>query len=815
MKRPSVAAKERPSLLARLRLHPSVIAIALAGLLWSLGSSTFVWRWENRQAEHNLQQAASNQFLALQTGLNEYLNKLNALRAFFEASDEVSRNEFELFANRLLERQKAIQNFSWVQRVTGAERAAHEAAARRDGLDGYSIRALTDDERIVASPDHDEYFPLLYSTVKDYGSRIYGIDLFSEPPLRSKMERARDLNELSTVPDFILHSREGNVHGFLFSLPVYRHGADISTIAARRRNLVGFVHGAFVTREAVDHILSESTSTIGLRVSLFAPDAGPDAQPIHVRLTHEDDIAAAPRTREEIARGLHVFGALRAGDTQWILAATPTPGGPLEARHDRAWLVLAANLLVSVLVTLYMQASARHARKLLSANKKISDLAQQDPLTKLANRRAFSEHLGAAFEASQHGAPGFAVLYFDLDEFKDINDTRGHPAGDVLLQQVAERLCAVVRAGDLAARFGGDEFAVLQANATPASAMKLAQRINETLAAPYTINGSVVRVTASIGIAQFAETTKKPEALLMEADLALYRAKEDGRNCFRFHNQELDRAVRERVVVAAELREALQHGQFRLWYQPQVALDTGKLIGVEALLRWQHPTRGLLTPSDFIGVAEHTGMIEPIGEWVFEEACRQLRAWQDAGLAPGTVAINVSGTHIKANAELAAFMAETLRTHNIAPSHLEVELTESVLMEATQQHSATLEGLRALGLRIAIDDFGTGYSSLNYLTQYPVHRLKIAQELVFGVATETRYAAVVRAAIHLAKELGIECIAEGVETAQQAAFLIEAGCQYGQGYHFARPLSARKMTDFLAKRGGFAVPKLALVHRAG
>jgi diguanylate cyclase (GGDEF)-like protein len=492
-----------------------------------------------------------------------------------------------------------------------------------------------------------------------------------------------------------------------------------------------------------------------------------------------------------------VAGTLKAGNARWGLIAVPVPGGPLMARHDRTWIVLGASLLLSLILTLYMRSSLRQSRELQLANQEITVLAQRDALTGLANRRAFNVELAAAFSAGRRGGPAFAVLYFDLDHFKDINDTLGHPVGDRLLKQVAERIQDLIRRDDVAARFGGDEFAILQRDTDVAATATMAGRLNEALAAPYVIDGNVVHITVSIGIVLDTPAITTPDALVIQADLALYRAKQDGRSCYRFHTPELDREVYERVTTTEELRSAIGRGELRLHYQPQVELKSGRIVGVEGLLRWQHPTRGLLGPAQFIAIAERTGTITALGEWAFEEACRQMKAWSDQGIDPDLIAVNFSASQFKIGSSLDQFLAGTLNKWRVEPSAVEIELTESVLMEVTKEHSDSLERLRQLGVRIAIDDFGTGYSSLSYLTNYPVNRLKIAQELVFGVIKDRRNATVVRTAIRLAGELGIECIAEGVETAEQAKFLVAAGCAYGQGYLFDKPLSAERMTTRL------------------
>jgi diguanylate cyclase (GGDEF)-like protein len=586
----------------------------------------------------------------------------------------------------------------------------------------------------------------------------------------------------------------GKAHGFLFSLPVYRPGLPHDTVKARRQNLLGFVHGAFLTGRVFDNILSSATNPVGLDLFLYPAGASPSTLPLHVHASRLRGKAIAAMPLASVLAQPHFTDLIAAGDARWIFAAVPVAGGPVDVRHDRAWLVLAASLLVGAITLFHIRTSGRQTRRLLAASERISELAQTDALTGLMNRRAFNERLNAAFAAARRGAPPFAVLYFDLDHFKDANDTLGHPVGDRLLQEVAERVAGTIRETDAVARFGGDEFAVLQADVSHFAPEMVARKINQLLARPFVIDGNEVRIAASIGIALYAPGVPTPEALMVHADLALYRAKEDGRDCFRFHSEALDIEIRDRVTVAAELRAAIERGEMRLHYQPQVDLASGRLIGVEALVRWQHPQRGLIGPAHFIAIAERTGAIVPLGQWMFEEACRQLDSWHRMSLFPGAVAVNFSAVQLKTHANLDRFISSALARWRIDPRDIEVELTESVLMEVSQQHGEVFESLERLGIRTAIDDFGTGYSSLSYLTSYPVSRLKIAQQLVAGVNSDGRSATVVRAAVRLAKELGLGCIAEGVETRAQVDFLISAGCEAAQGYFFGAPVSAEEMT---------------------
>ena len=432
------------------------------------------------------------------------------------------------------------------------------------------------------------------------------------------------------------------------------------------------------------------------------------------------------------------------------------------------------------------------------AAEKIATLARTDSLTGLANRAAFLERLNLEFARAKRGGGQFAVHYLDLDHFKDVNDTLGHPVGDKLLRAVAERLMSCVRETDMVARFGGDEFAVLQDDiADTINVETLAAKIGEAISALYAIDGNQVHTTASIGIVPYGSDIAGADVMMMKADLALYRAKNDSRNQFRFHVAKLDEQTRERMVIGEELRHAVKSGELELYYQPQVELTSGRIVGLEALIRWNHPRRGLMLPATFVSIAETTGSIIPIGEWVIKDACQQIRIWSDLGIAPPTIAVNLSGAQFKLATQLDRIVGENLARYDVAPERLELELTESVLFETTQRHGEAFGRLRAIGVRLAIDDFGTGYSSLGYLRAFRVNRLKIDRSFIADVTASADDAAIVRATIGLAHELGIEVLAEGVETPGQRNFLISAGCRLAQGYFFGKPMPAAVASEQL------------------
>jgi len=445
----------------------------------------------------------------------------------------------------------------------------------------------------------------------------------------------------------------------------------------------------------------------------------------------------------------------------------------------------------------------------ISLRKRAESLALQvahdDVLTGLANRSVFVEALARAIAQAQTAGTGFAVIYLDLDHFKDVNDTLGHPAGDELLKAVAARLRASMRNGDTVARFGGDEFAIIISKvAAPADAALVASRLSAALSEPFSIQGNEIRSGASFGIDLYGPHSAEAETLLSHADLALYQAKLAGRGSYRFFTEEMEREVRNRETLGEELRAAIPGGQLFLAYQPQVAIDTGRITGLEALVRWQHPRLDILSPEEFMPVAERTGVVAALGQWVLREACRQIRAWIDDGIPAVRVAVIVSRPQFKAPLDLERNVAGALAASGVAPNLLEIELRESALMDASLEQSQTLERLRDSGVSIALDDFGTGYSSLGYLRRFPVDRIKIAQDFVKDLGTSSGQSAIVKATIGLARDLGIAVIAEGVERREQVEVLRGWGCDETQGPYYSQPLGAEDVARAL--RTGAVLP---------
>jgi len=439
-------------------------------------------------------------------------------------------------------------------------------------------------------------------------------------------------------------------------------------------------------------------------------------------------------------------------------------------------------------------------RKALEAE--LERRASHDPLTGLPNRHTLVDRLGQALLRTKRGKEGrkVGVLFMDLDGFKTINDSLGHEAGDRLLVTVAERLRKRLRPEDVLARFGGDEFAVLLEEVADASeTIRVAQRIAESLREPFTVNDHQVNLSTSVGIALGSAHTKDdPEGMLRNADAAMYKAKEQGLGCYAVFDPAMQTRAQERLELEAELRRALEQGEFVLYYQPEVSLYNGSMVGLEALLRWQHPERGLLKPSAFVPLAEETDVIAPIGRWVLEEACRQAKRWEEEHplASPMTMEVNLSSKQLRRR-ELARTVEEALTRAGVEAHTLALDITETVLIGASEHNAQALEALKKMGIRLSLDDFGTGYSSLSYLKRLPVDRVKVDRSFVKGLGGNATDTAVVRIIIELCHTLGVEVLAEGVETSEQAALLKDMGCDVGQGYYFARPLRSEELAEQL------------------
>ncbi len=441
-----------------------------------------------------------------------------------------------------------------------------------------------------------------------------------------------------------------------------------------------------------------------------------------------------------------------------------------------------------------------------AAEQEISFLQNYDSLTQLPNRNLFRDRLDFALQSAQRHGRVLAILAVDLDRFKRVNDTLGHVAGDRLLQVVAERLAQCVRTSDAVmrperdlavSRLGGDEFTLMLSDIERAEdAMTVVQRIYDAFAEPISVDGNVMYASASIGISVYPHDGTDADALLRNADAAMHAAKESGGGTYQYYGEAMNKASFNRLALEHDLRRALEREEFELFYQPKVNLVDGQVVGAEALIRWRHAERGLVSPGEFIPVAEETGLIAPIGEWALREACRQVRHWQQRGLPSITVAVNLSARQFH-QSDLANVVGRALAESGLDARWLELEITESIVMHDAAKAVVTLGQLKAMGLTISVDDFGTGYSSLSYLKRFPIDALKIDRSFVRDIASDPDDAAIARAIVTMAESLKLDVVAEGVETQEQLRFLRDHGCGLAQGFLFGKPVPASEFVRFL------------------
>jgi diguanylate cyclase len=498
--------------------------------------------------------------------------------------------------------------------------------------------------------------------------------------------------------------------------------------------------------------------------------------------------------------------ALYVGESALVIVPESVRTAALLPEHTWMALLLAAIigvLCIALALSVSMEASLKRA------NAELQQLALHDPLTRLPNRRLLEDRIDQAIVQAQRDKALCGVLFIDLDRFKTINDTLGHAVGDELLRAVSDRLRMLLRSADTVSRIGGDEFVILLREMPDAEdAAGVAAKVLKALREAFRVHQHELFVTTSIGVSVFPLHGHSARMLITRADAAMYSAKQAGRNNFQVYTGDMSLCLSDRLHLENDLRGALSRREFELRYQPKADMD-GHIVGMEALIRWHHPAKGLLSPQDFIPLAEETGLIIPIGRWVLQEACRQNKAWQDAGLAKLRVAVNISPVQFRQK-DMLATVSAALASSGLAPDSLELELTESAVMHNPSEAIVTLEKLAAMGVHVSIDDFGTGYSSLTYLKRFPLKKLKIDRSFIREVLSDAQDAEIVRATIGLAHNLRLMVVAEGVENQHQLEFLRAFGCDEYQGYYISQPIPAEEFEQRLLRAAsGAAAPARA------
>jgi diguanylate cyclase (GGDEF)-like protein len=768
-------------LLSFWRAHRATVLIAVGGLAVTLMATQV----ERQRAAEALSRAmilrGNDEAARIQRSVDTAVELLDSIAGLYASSRQVERDEFAEFARRITRAHPEIGTLEWAPRIAHGERPAFEAELRKF-LPGHRITERDFSGRLVPAMERDEYFPIAFVHPARGNEAAFGFDLASRVGARILLDRAGEEGHVMVSSLVDLARGEESRRAVLMFRPIYRGGGGDQSQPASREHLVGFGVALLQPQELVAESMRGFRPT-GLDAMLLDVNAaGPDRLlHFHPSRTRTEAIAA-PSEREFFA-GPHAQIPIQVPGGQWLLAIRPAPAFYAE---QGSWAPLGVGLGGLTLTTVVTFAFARRARYL----QEIFKLAQHDALTGLPNRTLFHDRLLQALAHAERERTQLAVFFLDLDRFKHINDSLGHTVGDRLLQEVARRLQATMRKEDTIARMGGDEFIILmQELHQEQDAAHMAEKLLNALASTFEIDGRAFYISASIGVSMYPRDAAQPDALVANADVAMYRAKHRGRNRYEFYSEELTIASKERLELEADLRHALQEGMLEVHYQPQVDLLGGRVIGAEALCRWKHPERGEVPPGSFIPIAEDAGLIGELGEWVLRQACRQARRWQDDGAGLKSISVNVASQQIQRGGFVET-VQRVLEETNLAPERLELEVTEGVIMEQAESAIDTLIELSRIGVTLSIDDFGTGYSSLAYLKRLPIHKLKIDRSFIRDLPDDEEDIAITRAIVALANSLVLPVIAEGVETEAQRAFLQELGCQQAQGYLYGRPVPA-------------------------
>lgn len=743
---------------------------------------------EDLKRVHWEQNKAGEQFaVAIKGALNTYLIEVNSLAAFFEASpnSQVSATSFDAFSRPLIQQQSnPILNSFYARYVTSEDKAQFVQ----------SQRALTGLSRMDISPGgaRGEYLPLTYG----YPDVIlHGLDLIApDSPYRASALAARDSGKPVMTPPTILGADRARgqtrLDAFVLRQPIYLSNHSRLTEERRRELFSGLVGVAFKVEGLLSQIDYLVYRGLAFRIA-DVTDANNDTAWFY------DTHSATPDFWSEMDLNQTEFDF---SGRRWRIESR----NEIQPWQAVNWGLLAIPsvcfMVLGVLLSWYVRGlSAAHASIQEAANEQL----EVDELTGLSSRYQINRLLEFKINKCRHQGHKLAVMYMDLDHFKTINDAFGHETGDKLLFKVAQRLSSVLPNGSSVGRLGGDEFLALIEQGQQVdrdNLIYLAKEIISQVSRSYFIDGRLLTVGCSIGVATFPEYGMDTSTLVKNADMAMYEAKSMGRATYHFYDGDMGRRLARNVRIETRLRQSMQDGALELYFQPKVDLNSLKCIGLEALLRWEDKELGRVSPAEFIPIAEQSGLILPLGEWVLQRACEQIKQWQGQGISVPPIAINCSAAQLKRDDFLHRLL-ETLDKYEVDPEHIELEVTESILIEDAESCAELLRQVARLGIKLAIDDFGTGYSSLSYLKDLPFHCVKIDQVFIRDMLEDANHGALTTAIIKMSHSLNLQVVAEGITSEEQRAFLLEQGCDIGQGFLFGEAFHADQLQNGLSGPG--------------
>ena len=768
----------------------------LAVFLISLAATAAMWRVEVKEAELLARTRTNARVqeltVAIQNRMTAYEQVLRGGASLIATLGTLSRDQWRDYVTNLKvnDHYPGFQGIGYAEYVRSADRHDFVQSQRRQGLTEYDIRP---------PGERPEYSPVTYLEPRsERNLKAHGFDMLSEPNRRAAMERARDTGQPAITAKLKLasESAQSASFGFLLYVPVYRDAASPDSVEARRATLKGFVNSPFRMEDLIKSALGSNPD--GLRLHIYD---GETATPENLMFSSEPASPGQTGPLAQVTPPAQFHStALNLHSRVWLIEFEIPHQHTAVIENTPEDLVPLAGLVISLLLTALTWVAMARLQLVRQSERHYHALANFDSLTTLSNRTMFQERLEECVHHSNRTGERFALLFIDLDHFKDINDTLGHHWGDKLLQQVAQRLKSGTRSADTVSRLGGDEFTVILHDMKDSEgATRVAQALLEALSRPYELEGEPYFVSASIGITLFPQDAQTSADLLKTADQAMYTAKRLGRNRHQLFSPHMLEGNQQRLRMISDLRNAQDNHELHLLYQPIVEMATRRICKAEALIRWQSPKHGLVGPADFIPLAEDTGLIASMGDWVFDEATRRVADWRQRHAPDLQVSINVSPAQFQRPDLNLSHWVSRLHSLGLPGQAIGLEITEGLLLDINPGVTQVLLSLRDAGIPVALDDFGTGYSSLSYLRKLDIDYLKIDQSFVGTLQPGSDELALCAAIIVMAHKLGLKVVAEGVETQEQCELLLAAGCDYGQGYLFSRPVTPEAFEALLSQ----------------